>query len=342
MTVAPKKTMATLGKLTLAKKPLATAANGAAAPATAANGAAAEAEAEVPEAVVNATEFWKQACIWINAWAADGVVAASISERIPDTAENPLSRSILADVEGDFTKKNNIEMRLTKLQWWGRTIAAVPDGLRDLRLVAKQFVWDSFLKGPEQLALINLQVPDAMLAGNEQIVSGSVNATRFLDIPSKEPVYYCDGALCPPSVLQIIKASKTDSVIASKANQKVSAEVYGFMVPWENSVMFKTNEPKPEGKEPGSGAACAIVSNVKGHRMKLIVLGDILNRYTGSHYDLTEEVLTVGRKMTGAPNFCALMEIVMRWMDLRKSLYGNLRYFYRPLSAYYSNHRSKK
>ena len=337
MTLAPKKTIGTLGKLTIAKKATVATAT------TAANGEAAAADvAEVPEAVINATEFWKQACLWINAWAADGASAASISERIPDTTENPLSRSILRYVEGDFTKKNNIEMRLTKLQWWGKVVAAVPDGLRDLRLVAKQFVWDSFLKGPEQIALINLQVPDSVLAGNEQIITGSVNATRFLDIPSKEPVYYCDQGICPPSVLQIIKASKTDPVIASKANQKVSAEVYGFMVPWENNVMFKTNEPKPEGKEPGSGAACAIVSNVKGHRMKLIVLGGILNRYAGSHYDLTEEVLTVTRKMTGAPNFCALMEIVMRWMDLRKPLYGNLRYFYRPLSAYYSNHRSKK
>jgi hypothetical protein len=122
----------------------------------------------------------------------------------------------------------------------------------------------------------------------------------------------------------------------------VTAELYGFMVPWENNIMFKTNQPKPEGTDPGSGAACAIVSNVKGHRMKLIVLGEILHRYTNSHYDLTETVLTVTRKMTSAPNFCALTEIVMRWMDIRREAYGNLRYFYRPLSAYYSNHRSKK
>jgi hypothetical protein len=335
MTVAPKKTvLGTMGKLGKLKAATTVATNG---ETETRNGAE-----ELTETVTNALEFWKQACKWIDTWAADSAAAASIIEQIPDTLENPLSKSILKYVDGDFTKKKNIEMRLTKLQWWGKVIANTPDGLRDLRLVAKQFVWDSFLKGPEQVALINLKVPHVTDAANEQIVPGTITATRFLDIPSKEPVYYCDNGICPPSVLQIIKASKTDPVIASKANQKVSAEVYGFMVPWENNMMFKTNEPKPEGKDPGSGAACAIVSNVKGHRMILIVLGGILNRYTGSHYDLTEEVLTVTRKMTGAPNFCALMEIVMRWMDLRKPLYGNLRYFYRPLAAYYSNHRSKK
>ena len=105
--------------------------------------------------------------------------------------------------------------------------------------------------------------------------------------------------------------------------------------------MFKTNEPKPEGKPPGGGAACAIVSTVKGHRMKLVVLGELLNRYTGATLDLTEDVLTGRRKLTGAPSFCALLEIVLRWMDIRRDQYGGLRYFYRPLSSYYSEHKAK-
>ena len=105
--------------------------------------------------------------------------------------------------------------------------------------------------------------------------------------------------------------------------------------------MFKTNEPKPEGKPPGGGAACAIVSTVKGHRMKLIVLGQILNRYMGSTLDLTEDTLTVIRKLTGAPSFCALLEIVLRWMDIRREEYGGLRYFFRPLSSYYSGHKGR-
>jgi hypothetical protein len=119
--------------------------------------------------------------------------------------------------------------------------------------------------------------------------------------------------------------------------------MYGFMVPWQNSIMFKTNEPKPVGKDPGPGAACSIVSTVKSHRTKIIQLGAILGRYDpGNTYDLTDPILTGTRKLTGAPAFCALMEIIMRWMDIRKERYGGLRFFYRPLSAFYSKHKSRK
>ena len=308
--------------------------------------AEAAAEALAPSdapSIEPAMQFWNTATKWIDIWAADTATPESILEFIPDTEDLPLSRSILNYVDRDYSKKDNIESRLKKLQWWGKAIAAVPGGLADLRAVAKQFIWDSFLKGIEQIGILKTKQPAAVAAGDEQYkTSGSIEVHRYLDIATKEPIYICGEAVCPPSVLQLFTSSKTDPVITAKANQRVTAELYGFMVPWENNIMFKTNEPKPEGKDPGGGAACAIVSNVKGHRMKLIKIGEILERYTGQSYDLTEEVLTGSRKLTGAPNFCALTEIVFRWMDKRKASYGNLKYFYRPLSAYYSNHRSRK
>lgn len=284
-----------------------------------------------------AIAFWLQANEWINTWA---VPDAVIVESIPDT----LSATILAYVEGDAAKKINIEMRMKKLQWWGKSIVGVVNGLTDLKIISRQFIWDSFLKGPEQIALLEDNIENAEIGGNEQLMmAGSVKAFRYLDVTTKEPIYRCDDGPCPPSVLQLFTGSKTDPVITGRANQKTAAEIYGFMVPWENIMMFKTNEPKPEGKDPGGGAACSIVSTVKGHRMKLIDIGQILARYNdGNRFDLTEEILTGTRKLTNAPNFCALMEIVLRWMDIRRVLYGNLRYFYRPLSAYYSKHKSKK
>jgi hypothetical protein len=285
-----------------------------------------------------ASNFWKQAKLWIDSWAKDGAAAASIVENI-DTV---FSGAILAYVNKDYVKRENIESRLKKLQWWGKSVTATENGLSDLRTIGREFMWDSFLKGQEQAALINATTDDS--AGNEQgLQIGQIKAVRYLDISTREPVYVCDGNACAPSVLQLFTGSKTDPVVNAVANQRVSAEIYGFMVPWENTMMFKTNEPKPEGKEPGGGAACAIVSNVKGHRMKLITLGEILARYNdGNTFDLTEDKLTVERKLQGAPNFCALMEIVFRWMDKRRLQYGGLRYFYRPLSAYYSKHKGKK
>ena len=292
-----------------------------------------------------ARAFWTHANRWINTWAADGTVASSIVESIPNSDAIPLSRAILAYVDGDISTKDNIEVRLKKLQWWGRSIAGITEGLRDLRTIARQFVWDSFIKGPDQLALLHEAMPHVEEAGNEQyMMVGDLKALRYLAVDTKEPVYICaDGRVCAPSVLQLFLSSKTDTVVQAVANVDMSAEIYGFMVPWENTIMFKTNTPSAVGKAPGGGAACSIVSNVAGHRKKITQLGDILARHSsGNRYDLTEGMLTGPRKLAGAPSFCALMEVIMRWMDLRKALYGNKRLFYRPLSAYYSKHRSKK
>jgi len=296
-----------------------------------------------PASVELAKLFWAESIAWLNAWSQADARTESIS--------SSLSAAISNYVENDTKKKENIETRLKKLQWWAIAIRNVPieateGGMNDLRRVAKEYIWDSFIKGPEQVALIEQAIPSADEAGNEQyMVAGSVTASRYLDIQTKAPIYLCDkGTTCPPSVLKLFTDSKTDPVVTAVANNKVSAVPYGFMVVWENDIMFKTNDAKnAEGKPPGSGAACSIVSNVKGHRMKLVDLGAILAKYTGHHFELTEQSLATGpRKLQGAPSFCALMEIVMRWMDVRKDTYGGLRYFYRPLSSFYSKHKSKK
>lgn len=280
--------------------------------------------------------FWIEANNWIDSWDFDTVPAV---EDIPAL----LTKAILEYLEGDNDKKLREETRLKKLQWWGRSIGAVEEGLQDLQKVGRQFIWDNLIKPKEQIALLQEGVPYQDITADEQIVVlDSITAFRLLDTETRRAIYVCGDRLCADSLIQQFEKSKTDTVLLAKANQKVSAEVYGFMVPWQNNIMFKTNEPKPEGSPPAGGAACSIVSNVTGHRKKIIVLGEILHRYTGSRYDLTEEALTVTRKMTSAINFCALMEIVMRWMDVRRARYGGLRYFYRPLSAFYSGHKEKK
>jgi hypothetical protein len=277
--------------------------------------------------------FWNTAVSWVNSWCKPGV---AITKFIPED----LSDAIVDYVERDDKKKENIKTRLEMLQWWGHAIAG--EGISDLNTVAKEFIWDSFFKGPEHIQLLNEGLDSAKSAGSEQVLTaGSIKAIRYMDIGKKEPIYQCSGAPCPPSVLKLFTDSKIDEVVNAKANKKVSANPYGFMVVWENDIMFKTNDAKnEEGKPPGSGAACSIVSNVKGHRMKLVELGKILEKYhDGNQFELTEESL---KSLNGAPSYCALTEIIMRWMDLRKDSYGGKRYFYRPLSSYYSGHKSKK
>ena len=291
-------------------------------------------------------KFWIESNKWIDAWANDA--AGEINESIPE----PLASAILAYVERDYDKKDNIETRMKKFQWWGKAVMSQANGLADLRKASRQYIWDSFLKGKEQVALLTLKlqgdkgdgaqnIPYIDEVKDEQVLTNGIStAVRYVDLPRKSAVYICDdNKECSPAIVKSF--AERDTVINTKANQRTAAEIYGFMVPFSKIMMFKTNEPKPEGKAPGGGAACAIVSTVKGHRMKLVILGQILNRYMGANLDLTEEILTGTRKLTGAPSFCALLEIVLRWMDIRRAEYGGLRFFFRPLASYYSGHKGR-
>jgi hypothetical protein len=270
-------------------------------------------------------------------------------ERLRAQSWQKFSDDMFTYVEGDSKKLENFQIRIRQLEWWASYVKSAPDGLADLRGVARQYIWDSFLKGSEQIAMLEKNVPySSEASGLEQYIklTDTKKVWRYLDTTTKEPVYLCEGqTVCPPSIVKLITGSKTDPVVNARSSRTLTAEIYGFMVVWEKAIMFKTNEPPPEGKDPGQGAACAIVSTVKGHRMKLVDIGNVLHRFLKDEgrFGLTEVNLSSGpRKLQGAPAFCALMEIVLRWMDLRRSQYGGLRYFYRPLSSYYSKHKSKR
>ena len=292
-----------------------------------------------------ASIFWTRAIEWVNSWCKEDAKKGTINEFISPE----LTEAIMSYLEGDTKEKDNVEKRLKQLQWWAKAIVenpAAPSGMKDLQRVCKEYIWDSFFKGPEQIAMIEGTLASADEGGNEQFIKeGSITATRYLDLVTKEPIYFCgQGMACPPSITRILLASKTDLAVNAKANKVTAAPLYGFMVIWENAIMFKTNTAiNAEGVPPGPGAACSIVSTVKGHRMKLVELGSVLHRFTGNRFELIEDILSTGyRKLVGAVPFCALMEIVLRWMDIRKDLYGGKRYFYRPLASYYSKHKSKK
>jgi hypothetical protein len=288
-------------------------------------------KAVVLSSVDEARKFWTKAVDWVDSWCKKGSIQQSTSS---------ISDTILSYVEGDSKKKENFESRMKMLQWWGNNLKE-DDEFTTLKKVSLEYIWDSFLKGPDQAALLTEGISSARQAGSEQILNaGSIDAVRYMDMITKEPVYQCSGQACPPSVIKIFTDSKVDPVVTARANSKASANPYGFMVIWENDIMFKTNNAKnAEGKPPGPGAACSIVSTVKAHRKKILELDkDFLSKI--KNYDLTEK--RISEEITGAPSICALMEIIMRWMDLRKESYRNKRFFYRPLSSYYSGHKSKK
>ena len=338
------------------------AATAAATSATSATAANEENASSIDEAhFAKVLAFWTKVDAWITAWSSG--TSGVITEKISDE----LSLAISTLVGGDKEKKDNIESRLKKLQWWGYSISIktnpISEGgggggaaqskaqdLSDLKIVALQYVWDTFIKGRDQVTLYRRDAPNVKVAADEQVVEfGLRTAFRYLDIESGGVIYICeDGTRCDKSDAAVYRQmiqSKTDPIILARANQRTSAAFYGFMVPWEKTLLiFKTNDkPSVEGKDPSRGLACALISTVKTHLRKLEALGLVLNAKHGSHYSLTESDLWSGpRKLVGAHSYCALLEIVLRWMDRRRGEYGAQRYFYRPISSYYSKHRVGK
>ena len=289
------------------------------------------------------SQFWAAANAWID----------SLVPPYNEGVSQDFDPLILRIAGNDIDRRDNIKIRITKLQWWARSvataIAADPTGIADLKKIARQFIWDSFLKPDEQHYLYTMEVPylEEAIDPEQMVTAGvgpaAINAFRYLDPISHEPIYLCEKGVCAPSVLNIFKTSVKDTVIRAVADETTASEIYGTLLPWERSYIFKTHAPKPKGKDPSGGAACAIVSTVSGHKKKLVEIGDILARHSeGKHFDLTDDQFKTGRKLQGAASFCALTEIVLRWMDMRRAKYGGLRFFYRPLSAYYSKHKSKK
>lgn len=288
--------------------------------------------------------FWTQLNRWIDDFKAPMV----------ETVPKELVSLLLTLANKDVDKRDNLEQRLKRLQWWGKSILMMNGDLSDLQTVARQFVWDNFLNVDQQLALYTSDESYIEIVADPeyQATSGSgskrVTAYRYLKIDTKSVVYLCNPStktVCSPAEIQAYTSSKTDIVITAVADQTTTGELYGALVPWENGLMFKSYKPVKKGKEPSGGSACVISSTVSAHKKKLIELGLILARYTGgSHFDLLDDTFKKGapRNLSGASNLCTLMEIILRWMDLRKQYYGNLRYFYRPISAFYSKHTSIK
>jgi hypothetical protein len=145
--------------------------------------------------------FWVEANNWIDSW----------GEELPPIG---FTKAILDYVEGDAAKKDNIETRLKNLLWWAKALTTVEGGIDDLKTVARQFIWDSFIKGREQIALLQTGVPYQDLAANEQIVVlDAITAFRFLREETKKAAYVCGQTLCADSLVIQFEKSKTDEVV---------------------------------------------------------------------------------------------------------------------------------
>ena len=234
--------------------------------------------------------------------------------------------------------------RLDMILWLYHTMKNNKEYREILGEVLLGFIWDNFFNIQDQLNLI--KNPDTYInkIAKEQIIkNGTIYRTISLEEPYKIQ-YYEKQKLTKPAVTEILdKDIKDPYNQVPPANITTTGKIYGFLVPKTKVLILKTSNPVTENKDPSSGRDCRGPSSIKDKAEMLYELGKTLKESLGNDFDLNIENLALKggkRKIESSNVYCALIEIVLRWMDIKNI--KNLRWFYRPISAYKTKHYGKK
>ena len=108
----------------------------------------------------------------------------------------------------------------------------------------------------------------------------------------------------------------------------------------KESYIFKTNKTPPvAGKIPEKGQICDNITTLLYHLQYLYPLGKILKEKYNYDYNINIEEMDPKdgkRRFKSVTRYCSLRELLLRFMDSKKV--NNLRWFYRPVSAYKTKH----
>ena len=201
------------------------------------------------------------------------------------------------------------------------------------------YFWDEWLTLEEQTFLVyntNLNVLECIK--ENQYSLGRILVNRFMDPKTGEIQYLCEGGkVCLKSIIDDIKRDKSEQLKAFNVNTKTTGEPYGFIVPKNGDVVFKTAEPPGEGGKIGRGKECGNVSTMTGHIINLVQIGDILKSAGKTDFDLNRGVILGLRKIKNSTRACTLIDILIRYLDA-----DNIRakrWFFRPVQAFYTGHK---
>jgi hypothetical protein len=226
-------------------------------------------------------------------------------------------------------------MRIEMINWFYISIKNNVDDRKLYAYVVLEYIWDNFLTAKEQFNLLKT-VPKKII--EEQYVGDKY--FRFIKLQPPYNVEYVskeDNKRLAPSVVDVLE--ENDLYNNLKANVDTTGKGYGFIVPIKDVLTFKSNKDVARvGDLPEGGQGCKIISTLAPHVEALVNLGRILREHGPSDLDLNKETFAI-RKFSNVQRYCALRELVLRFMDLKKI--NRLRWFYRPISAYKTKHGDK-
>ena len=271
-----------------------------------------------------------------------------MSVKIPNYVVDVIKQKYLGDSDRIKYSLQGLEM----FQWYYYVMKDKVEYRNALGTVLLEYIWDNFLTFQEQIQLI--KAPDEIISSvaKEQILeSGKYIRYMSLQYPYKLK-YWCTDKHCSDALATVLDKNQKDPYYKIEANIETTGSIYGFIVPREGGYLtFKTSEEVAlVDALPSNGEECKIIQKVSHHLTMLYKIGTILASEGFPDFDLTSSILykkkttkdseTVEtRQVESAIRYCALKEIILRWMDIMNV--SNKRWFYRPVSSFKSRHYAK-
>lgn len=266
-----------------------------------------------------------------------------------DAFTDPPALTHIVDVPERYTKEFVSKYKHSRdaIEWFQTSFNDIPQEKRAtlmpaFRKVLIEYFWDKWITTEEQLQLAMKSETAALsivIPADTVYQLGTVKINRFLNPNDGKIIYQCqDGNPCQRVIIDEIGRDKNDHIQKILVNQDTTGPLYGFIVPKKGGIMvFKTSEP-PESStiKVSRGSECANVSSIDIHISKLVRLGTYMSGIGNTNYGMTVGILAGERKLTNSTRVCALMEIMLRYMD--NIHIDSKRWFYRPVPAYYSGH----
>ena len=240
---------------------------------------------------------------------------------------------------GELTREKQHIFGVLWFYQYMRTDARFRNALADVLLC---LVWDEMLLAKEHMELAN--DVEALRIGAENFRSkGERKVYRYIDVNTGSIKYMCGSSACDIAVAKIFDTDTTDPLYSLQANRKTVGPTYGFLVPdiKRGILVFKTTDKPAElGGIPPKGGVCEKITQISSHFEHLIEIGTMLaNLGVASRFGLTKEEFTGPNKFENAIRACSLKNVILRWMDVMKVSGESVKWFFRPIAAYKSNHR---
>jgi hypothetical protein len=251
-----------------------------------------------------------------------------------------LEQRILQLAQDDSELIDKYRQILEMIEWFhvsfSKSTLKNPEALRKALLF---YFWDEWLTLDEQIYLVYSSGLNVLECIRENQYSlGRVLVNRFLNPKNGEIEYICeDGKACVKSIIEDVKRDRAEILRTFSINNKTTGEPYGFIVPKNGDVVFKTGEPPVEGGKIGRGKECGNVSTMTGHISNLVQIGDILKIAGKTDFDLNRGIILSTRKIKNSTRACTLMDIFIRFMDADRI--QEKRWFFRPIQALYTGHK---